>query len=109
MRADRSGSRDGEAKRCAIAGFALDGYMAAVRLDQDLNDGKAQTNTSAVGARRLPEAVEEVRNKLGRDATARVRNAEAHRAMVRLRGNGDRATRRRELYGVVDEVGEDLE
>jgi hypothetical protein len=29
--------------------------------------------------------------------------------VVCLRGNGDRATRRGELYGVVDEVGEDLE
>ena len=109
MRADGSVNRDGEPKRCAMAGLALDGHTAAMRLDQGLHDGKAQTNASAVGACRLPEAVEQVRNMLGRDATARVRYAEAHRAVVPLRGHRDRATRRGGLNGVVHEVGEDLE
>lgn len=62
-----------EEKRRALAKLALDPDLPAVRLDDALGNLEPQAGAVACALFGLPEAVEEVRYLLGRDAAAGIR------------------------------------
>src|SRR5690606_17179009 len=93
----------------ALADVALDPDPPPVCLREATGDGEPEARSLARTLARLPERIEEMRQLRLGDAGTGVRDREPHLPLRRLGPNGDRAPGRRELEGVADQVGEDLE
>src|SRR5258705_6805091 len=78
------GSREGEREREASpsARLALDANPAAMGLDDPLRDREPEADAGTRGLPRLPEAVEDVWEVLGRDARAGVADRELDRGVT---------------------------
>src|SRR5919112_282994 len=101
--------RDREAEPASPVQRALDGDVSAVRLDDAAHDREAEPGAAPLGgAGALPEAVEHVRQVLGRDPRAGVLDGEADAGRVAVGGERDAAAAGRELEGVGHQVGERL-
>src|SRR5258708_5520083 len=103
-RARSAQAADREAERRPLSLPARHDDAAPVGLDQALHDRQPQAESAAVGPRRLPEAIEEMRDVLRADAGARIGHAEPHGAVLRFRRYREGAARRRELDRVAHEV-----
>src|SRR5690606_33282866 len=101
--------RHGHEEPRAAALLALDPDAAAVRLDDALGDGEAEADAAAARVAGLPEAVEEVRELIGRDAGPGVADLEAHLVAIAFDVDAHAPAFGRELDGVADEVAERLE
>lgn len=75
--------------------------------DDALGDGQPQPYAAARLGIATPEAIEDPRNILRRNADAGVRNFESHHAPLTCRGENDAATGRREADGIRAEIRED--
>src|SRR5689334_11447666 len=78
--------------RRACAGDALDLETSAVRIDDAFDDRKAEAD-AVTPTRRLPEPVEDMRQVLGRDARAGVRDPQGAPLAAALASDPDRAAR----------------
>ena len=81
---------------------AVDADLAAVGFDETARDG--QTQTAAPGVGRFPEAIEDVRQRLGGDATPGVGHPEERRRALSPDLDPDRAAARRMAQRVVEQV-----
>src|SRR6185369_6048987 len=102
--------RQKDAKDAAAAARILDGDLAAVRLDQLLDDRQANARAARAGVHRrapLLEAAEQALLQIVVDADAGVAHGDGDAAGIFRELDVDRAARRRELDGVGDEVGDD--
>lgn len=70
------GQWNAEEHRGALALAAFDADVAAVGLHQAADDGQPQAGAAVVSAVGLPEAIEQVRDVLGRNPRPAVANAE---------------------------------
>ena len=70
------GPRNREEERAAVSGCALDPDASAVRLDDAAGEGKSEAGALTVCSGRLPEAVKDAGQVLGRDTTPRIGNPE---------------------------------
>src|SRR5690606_3108163 len=92
----------------AAAELALDGDAPAVGLDDALGDGQPKPEADVARLLRAPEAIEDVRERVRRDAGPLVLHREAD-AAPRARGRDhDAPAGRGELQRVADEVREHL-
>src|SRR5690606_8756151 len=105
----RSGGRDGHEEPRALPLLALHPDTAAVRLHDALGDGEAEADAPAAGVACLPEAVEQVRKLIGRDAGPRVADLEADLVAIARDVDAHAATFRREFDGVADQVAQRLQ
>src|SRR5439155_13066258 len=98
-------------RRAQVRPRALGLHVAAVQLDQMTNDREPESQT-AVGTRAravgLPEAIEDVRQELGRDAAAGVAHAKLRLGARPLEADRDASVARRELDRGGEEVPDHL-
>jgi hypothetical protein len=77
--------------------------VAFVRVHEALDDGKAEAGAAPLGPRALPEAIEDVRDVLGRDAAAGVLHPEEDLAALRRRADGHAAAAKTVPFGYLVE------
>src|SRR5215831_9370459 len=102
---------EGEGEDGAAVIFALDRDLAAVGLDDMLDDGEAQARAAGLARAGLVHAVEtfeDARQVLGHDADAGVGRVDGYAVLPALRRDVDAPAARRVLDGVVYQVDEDL-
>src|SRR5205823_13427732 len=107
---DRRRHRQQECGAPALA-VAAHANLAAVQLDDVLDDGQAQTKPHVTARRTavlLPEAIEDVRKNIWIDALARVGNLQLHGRRDVAQRDGDSATSGSELDGIREQVPHDL-
>ena len=74
-----------------------------VQFDKMANDGEAKAETGAhfgMAVVALPEAIEDVRQKIGGDSDAGVHNLDLNMIVVRPERDFNSSFRRCELYGI---------
>src|SRR5699024_9953341 len=81
----------------------------AVGFDQSPGDEQAESDTGASVFLRLPEAVEDVRQRVFANALPRIRHAEDRTASGAFRLHRDQAAFWSELDRVADQVRQDLQ
>src|SRR5690606_10725812 len=103
------GNGQPEQEGSAASGFALDVDPSAVCFGDAAGDGESQTGAAAAVSLGVPETVEDVRQIL--DGYSRPLDADANhaRAIPPLGRHLDRATLRRELHRIADEVRQRLQ
>src|SRR6185437_8047406 len=104
-----------EAKAAALTRAALHLDSRAMRRANRLHDRKSETGTAlglVTGARachvHAEEALEQVRQRLGRDADAAITHLEQPAARLRLAPEDHAAPAWRELDGIVEQVDDHL-
>src|SRR5207244_3612776 len=97
-----------ERKRRAARRRTLDPDATAVGLDDALGDWKAEPGAETPSLGCLPEPVKDMRQVLGRDTSARIRNSEDDLVIPRGRTYRDGTASLRELDRVADQVLEHL-
>src|SRR5690606_37341568 len=101
--------RQREVEGRALAGRALRPDTSAVSLDDAARNGEPQARPLAATTLDLPEAIEDAPQAFGSDARAAVGHREADGVAFARARDRHAGSRRRELDGVADEVGQDLE
>ena len=87
MRGKRGGNR--EEKSTPASRCALDPDASPVSLDDTFGDGKSEPGAVTPGPGCLPESVKDMRQVLGRDTRARIRNPEDDLVIPRRRTHRD--------------------
>src|SRR3954470_14235739 len=100
---DRGEPRQAQAHRGALAGRAGDGDRAAVGLDDRLDDRQAEARAAVAVGRAAHEALEDARQRLGRDAPAAVGDLEHGLVAYDAASHGDAISLVRVLDGVLDD------
>ena len=101
---------EGEARAAAQA-FRVRAHPSAVQLRERTHNREPEPEPAVLPRRRavgLPETVEDVRQKLGRDAYPRIRHLYQRLAAFGPHARRDAPALRRELDGVRQEVPDDL-